>query len=83
MPGVRLDRNVAAVPLDNLLADRQSNSGAGELIPLVQPLKHAENFFEVLRVNSQSIVFHRKIPFLAAVLGGGDVDFEEFPAFGI
>src|SRR5580700_2750069 len=60
--------------LDDLLADRQSYAGAGELLPFVQPLEHAENLFEVLRVNSRSVVLHRKYPSSLATLGGGDVD---------
>jgi hypothetical protein len=46
VPGLRLDRDVAAVPLDDLLADRQSDAGAGELFAFVQPLEHAEDPFE-------------------------------------
>ena len=61
------------MPLDDLLADGQSDAGAGKLFALVQPLEHAENPFEVLRVDSQAVVLHRKYPLLSAVLGGGDV----------
>ena len=73
MPGLGLDRDVAAVPFDDLLADGQSDAGAGKLFPLVQPLEHAKNLFKVLRINSQSVVFHRKHPFLSAAPGDGDV----------
>ena len=82
VPGLRLDRDGAAVPLDNLLADGQAYAGAGELFPLVQPLEHAENLFEILRVNSQSVVLHREDPFLLAILAGGDVDLGEHRASG-
>jgi hypothetical protein len=64
---------MTAVAFDYLLADGQSNSGSGELIPLMQPLEHSEDSFEILRVNSQSVVFYRKIPLLAAVPGSGNV----------
>src|ERR1700722_9804073 len=64
---------MTAVALNDLLADGQSNPGSGELIPLMQPLEHSEDFFEILRVNSQSVVFYRKVPLLAAVPGSGNV----------
>jgi len=61
------------VPLDNFLADGQSDAGARELVPFVQPLEHAKDLFEILRLDSQSIVLYRKYPLLLAILGGGDV----------
>ena len=73
LPGLGLDRDAAAVPFDDLLADGQSDAGAGKLFPLVQPLEHAKDLVEVLRINSQSVVFHREDPFLPAMSGGGDV----------
>ena len=73
MPGLGLDRNVAAVPFDDLLADGQSDAGAGKLFPLVQPLEHPKNPVKVLRINSQSVVFHRKHPFIFSTAGDGDV----------
>jgi len=59
--------------LDNLLAYGQSNAGTGERFPCVQALEHAENLFEVLRVNSQSVVLHRECPFPPAAPGGGNM----------
>ena len=41
----------------------------------MQPLKHAKNLFEVLRIDSQPVVLHRKCPSFAAILGDGDMDF--------
>ena len=64
---------VAAVPLDDLLADRQADAGAGELVSLVQPLEHAEDPLEVLRVDPQPVVLHREEPLPVAVLRGRDV----------
>ena len=70
LSGLRLDRDAAAVPLDDLLADRQADAGAGELFPLVQPLEHAEDPFEVLRLDSQPVVLApRTSTSLAAVPG--------------
>ena len=68
MPGLGLDRDAAAVPFDDLLADGQSDAGAGKLFPLVQPLEHAKNLFKVLRIDSQPVVFHRKIHLLSPLL---------------
>src|SRR5664279_4317507 len=59
--------------LNDLLADGQSYTGAGELFAFVQPLEHAKNSFEVPRIDSQSVVLHREYPFLRAILGRGDV----------
>jgi hypothetical protein len=72
-PGLRFDRDTAAVALDDFLADGQPDASASELIPFVQPLEHAENPFEVLRIDSQAVVFYREVPFLAAILDGGNV----------
>ena len=82
LPELRLDRDVAAVPLDDLLADRQPDAGAGELFALVQPLEHAEDPFEILRVDAEAVVLDREHPFLAAVPGGGDVDLGDCRARG-
>ena len=70
------------MPLDDLLADGQANAGTGELFPFVQPLEHAENLFEVLRLNSESVVLHREYPSLSAVPGGGRCGLWGFRGFG-
>jgi len=62
------------VPLDNSLADSQSNAGAAIVIPLVKPLEHTKNSVEVLGINSQPIVTDRKRPFVLLTFGGGDVN---------
>jgi len=62
------------MPLDNLLADGQSHACAVELIPLVQPLEHAEDSFKELRVDPQPVVLHRECPFRRAIPRGGYVN---------
>jgi hypothetical protein len=48
------------VPLDDLLADRQADAGAVEFLALVQPLEHAEDSVEVLRLDPSPLSLHRK-----------------------
>jgi hypothetical protein len=57
-PWLGFDGDLAAVPLNDFLADGQANPGARELVPFVQPLKHSEYFVEVLRIDSQTVVVH-------------------------
>src|SRR5580658_1226236 len=52
------DRDVAAMALDDLLADGQSHARAAEFLPSMQPLKHAEDPLEVLGFDSEAIVLH-------------------------
>src|ERR1700687_4903704 len=73
LAGLGFERDAAAVPCDDLLADGQSDAGAGKLFPFVQPLEHAKNLFEVLRINPQSVVPHREDPFLPATTGSGNM----------
>src|ERR1700722_13063341 len=63
-----LDRNIAAMPLDDLFADGEAHSGAGELLAPMQALKHSKYPFEVLRFNAEAIVLHRENPFFRAIL---------------
>jgi hypothetical protein len=56
--------------LNNFFADGQFDPGDRELFPLVQPLEHSKDFFEVLRIDSQAIVSHRKYPDLLGIAGG-------------
>src|SRR5688572_25596189 len=58
LSGLRFDRDVPAMPLDNLLADGQSDAGPGVLVPLVQTLEHSKNLLEVLRIDADSVVSH-------------------------
>src|SRR5580704_16307039 len=73
LPWLRLDRDAAAMPLGDLFADGKSDTGSGKLFSLMQPLEHAKNLFEILRNDSQPIVFYRKCPLLPAVPRDGDV----------
>ena len=59
------------MPLDDLFADGQADAGTGELLALVQPLKHPEDLFEILRLDSEAVVLHGEGPFTAAIAGGG------------
>jgi hypothetical protein len=59
----RIERDAAAVPLDDSLADRQPYTGAGNLLPSVEPLEHSEDPFQVLRLNAWPIVFDGEYPF--------------------
>src|SRR5438445_1554668 len=67
-------------PLQNLLANGQSDSRALELRSPVQALKKDEDPFKVLWVNSHAIVPHGKNPFLATVFGGRDMHVRHFGA---
>src|ERR1700730_357904 len=58
----RFDRYGAAMPFDDLFADRKSDAGAVEILPLVQSLKHPENPFEKLRLDSKPVILNRKHP---------------------
>src|SRR3984893_8955331 len=69
-----LDRYGAAMPFDDLFANRESDAGAVKFLPLVQPLKHSENSFEKLRFDSETVVLNRKHPFVGVVRHGRDVD---------
>src|SRR5580692_5694478 len=64
---LRLDRNLSAMALHDLLAYRQADARAGKLFPLVQALEHAENSLEILRVDSEPIVLNGEAILLAAI----------------
>jgi hypothetical protein len=70
---LRLNRHGAAMPLGYLLADGQSYTGAGVLVPSVQSLEHSENLVEVLRFDSDAIVLHRDDPSAPAIPGSRDM----------
>src|ERR1700724_2760656 len=78
LSGLRLDPDPPAQPLQNLLANGQSDSGALELVSPVQPLEKNEDPLKVLRFNPQAIVPHGKDPFIATVFRGGDMYLREF-----
>src|SRR5438128_2303452 len=68
LAGSRFDPNPPAVPLDDALADRQAHSGAGILLTGMQPLEDLKNPAEMLRVNANPIIAHRKDPFSVPLL---------------
>jgi len=61
------------MPVNDLLKDGQANTYTCELPQFVQPLKQAEDSFEVLRFTSQSVVLHRKCPLIPSVPKGRNV----------
>jgi hypothetical protein len=68
-----LDPDPAAQPLQNFLANSQSDSRALELISSVQPLEKDKDTFKVLGGNAQAIVAHGKNPFIVIVFRSRDV----------
>src|ERR1700732_2005787 len=51
-----------AVPLHDLLANRQPDAGARMGAAAVQALEHHENPLEIFRRNTDAVVLHRKVP---------------------
>src|SRR5580658_11178221 len=74
MACLRLHRDGAAIPLDDLLADGEAYAGAAELLAPVQPLEHAEDLLEILRLDAEPVVTHREQPPLVGAFGGRDVN---------
>src|SRR5688572_19133643 len=58
----RLDTDAAAVPLDDLAAEGQSDARALVFLTRVQPLEHLEDPLEVLRLDPDTVVGHRELP---------------------
>src|SRR5579864_4932865 len=56
---LRLDPDPSAAAFYDALADRKTNTGAGNFIP-VQALEDAENSLVILRVDADAIVGHRQ-----------------------
>src|SRR5262249_27784366 len=54
-----VDPDLAAVALDDLLADRQADAGARELVARVQAAEHLEDPLGVVGVDAQAVVLHR------------------------
>src|SRR5206468_3389620 len=65
----RLDPDAPAVPAHDLLADRQSDAGAGVLLPGVEPLEDHEDPLRVLRLDPDSVVTHAEEPLAVPLLG--------------
>lgn len=70
---LRLHPDPAAVSLNDLLADRQTDPGAGVLLPRMEPLEDAKDPLGVLGVEPNPVIPHRKHPFLPVSLRG-DMD---------
>ena len=64
----------ATALLDNALANRKSNTGAGKLAAM-QPFEDAEDILVMARIDANAIVANRKLN-RAAVIGGRDMDLE-------
>src|SRR5829696_4432294 len=58
--GLRLHPDPSAVPIDDLLADREADAGARVLGLRVEPLEHHEDPFGVLRIEADAIVRDRE-----------------------
>src|ERR1700688_2166090 len=56
-----------------LSSTNKTSTGALEFRSPMQPLKKYKNPLEVLRLNAQTVISHRKGPLLGTVPGGGDV----------
>src|ERR1044071_2564595 len=63
----------SAMALDDLLADREADAGAGVFPHRVQPLEDHEDALEVLRLDADAVVGDGDLPRIALVLGA-DVD---------
>src|SRR4030095_981185 len=70
MPGLGLDRDTAAVSLDDLFADGQPDACTLEFLAAMQSLKHAEDPFEVLGLDAEPIVSNGEHPLRLALSGG-------------
>src|SRR5574340_430848 len=65
-PGFHPD--MAAVALHHLLADGEADAGPGIFALVVQPLEHHEDALEILRLDADAVVPHRKFISLAKIL---------------
>ncbi len=62
------------MPVDDFLADREANTGAGILCAGVQPLEKQKNALLILWVHADPIIADRESP-LASQTDGGDMYF--------
>src|SRR5690242_16860233 len=74
-----VDPDAPAVPVDDLLADRQPDAGAGIFVAIVQALEHEEDALAVLRIEPDAVVRDAERP-RAAVLARRDVHARGFGA---
>src|ERR1700675_3995940 len=68
MPGLRLDPDLPAIVLNDLLTDFQTNSVARIFGPAVQALEDNKNIFRVLRRNADPLIAHAEQPMLTGFL---------------
>ena len=66
-PGLRLDPNAAAVALDNLLANRESQAASLGTPLRIKPVEHFEDRLLPGQADADSIILSRK--FLVSVAG--------------
>src|SRR5947207_12459727 len=69
--------NLAAVPMDDALDEGQAHARAFEFFLVVQPLKNAEEFVRVLRIETDAVVLVI-ISVAAGVAGAADFDHGDF-----
>src|SRR5690348_1215814 len=72
LPGPSVDPDASTVPVDDLLADRKSDPGAGIFVAVVQALEHEEDALAVLRIEPDAVVGDREEP-RAVVFAGAHV----------
>ena len=72
-PGWGLEPDPPAVCFDDLLADRQPDSGARVLVAGMQPLEDGEDAVSVLRFDPDAVVGYGELPF-AVPAGRGYLD---------
>ena len=66
------------MPVDDALNGRQSYSGAFELFSQVQPLKHTEEFVDILHVKARAIVPDEQLCLIFASVRTANLDFGPF-----
>jgi len=68
--GLRLNPYGAAMPLDDFLANCQTDAGSREFVALMQPLKHRKYDLEVFFIYAEPIVLYGKSPFTVHIWTG-------------
>src|SRR5205085_2373425 len=75
----RFHPDLTSTAFDDLLAERQSNSGSGDFFSM-EPFENPEDPRRVLRIDAHSIVADRELPGSSRIFGRY-VDPRCFPAF--
>jgi tetratricopeptide (TPR) repeat protein len=73
-----LGADLSSMPVDDALNGRQSYSGAFELFSQVQPLKHTEEFVDILHVKARAIVPDKQLCLIFASVRTPNLDFGPF-----